>query len=655
MFKHLLAFAAFYFFIFTPLSAQDPTLFSVGNVNVPVSEFKYIYAKTNQDKANFSEASLRDYLDLYTKFKLKVMKARDMRLDTIASLQSELDGYRKQLAKSYLEDKEVSEKLIRETYDRMLQDVDISHIFVTCDRNAKPADSLRAYNKAMRQLKLVQSGKDFGQVAIDSSDDKSAKDNKGRLGYVNAMLPDGYYAMEKAVYAAKAGSVVGPVRSNTGYHILKVNAFRPARGEMEVSQILIRKGDTDATKSRAKVRIDSVYQALKGGGKWDELCAANSDDKMTSPKGGYIGFFGINRYQRTFEDAAFALTKDGDYTAPVETSIGWHIIQRKSQKPVGAYETIKKGLADRVKRDSRSEIAKQSMIGRIKREAGFQEMPDALAAWQSKQVDTVFHTFKWKPDASKPQTVLMRFGQAQSYTVTDFEDFCARSGRDRMRGVGSPLAETVPKLYKAWSDEVTMQFEEAQLSAKYPEFKSLMREYEEGILLFEALKVNVWDRANTDSVGLTQFFNTNISQKYKWDERAKVSIYTLKTDDAKTLKKLRSLAAKKPAADVLKKMNKKGEVVTVIEKSYEKGKSKDLGALWSAGAMTEGKTDAGTKTANFMKIESIVPPTAKALSDARGYAVADYQEHLEKQWIEELKKSYPIKINDAVLMGLVKK
>lgn len=657
MFKQLIAASAFLFLAIAASAQTDATLFTVKGTPVSASEFKYIYAKTNQDKADFSEKSLREYLELYTNFKLKVQKARDMRLDTIASLMSELEGYKKQLAKSYLEDKEVTDKLIREAYDHMQEDIDVSHILVACDRNKSAADTLKAYNRAVNWMKMIQKGADFNKFAVDSSEDKSVKENRGNLGFVTAMLPDGYYGVEKAIYAAKAGDLVGPVRSNSGYHILRVNARRPARGEVEVNQILIRKGDSPEKNGQKKMRADSAYAALQAGEKWDAVVQKYTDDKSTAGKGGYIGFFGINRYQRAFEDAAFSLEKDGDYSKPIETTLGWHIIQRKSRRPIATFDQLKRGLAERVKRDSRSEVAKQVIISRIKKEGNYSEDKNVLAAWSAKQVDTVFHTFRWKPNPDKPKDVLFRYGQDKSFTVADFEAYLERAGRDRMRGAGYPVQETINKLYKTWGDETAMAFEESQLDHKYPEFKSLMREYEEGILLFEALKQNVWDKANNDSTGLQQYFDSELKMKYKWDERARVTFYTLKTDDPKVLAKVREMAAKKPAADVLKKFNKKGkpEVLTVLEKLYEKGKNKDLGTMWSAGDMTVAKTDTATHTASFLKIEQIVPPTPKSLSEARGYAVADYQDYLEKKWIADLRKEYPVVVNEAVFQGLIKK
>lgn len=241
------------------------------------------------------------------------------------------------------------EKILAETYERMKKDVNISHIFIACDQNTAPADTLVAFNKAVQIKKAIDDGGDFEQFAVENSDDKSAKTNKGNIGYVTPLLPDGFYPMEKAVYSAAPGSILGPVRTSKGYHVIRVNSFRPARGEMEIAHILIRK-----TNSNAKILIDDIHASLLKGARWEDLCSKHSEDKVTASKGGYIGFAGINRYQKAFEDAAFGLQKDGDISNPFETSIGWHIIKRISHRPVGSLEHIKPLLTKKVNDDSRS-------------------------------------------------------------------------------------------------------------------------------------------------------------------------------------------------------------------------------------------------------------------------------------------------------------
>ena len=632
---------------------DDPVLFTVAQTPVRVSEFLQIYTKSNQQKADFSEASLREYLDLYVKFKLKVQKAREMRLDTMPAFRSELDGYRRQLAAAYLVDREVTEKLIREAYEHMKQDVEISHILISCSREALPADTLAAFQRANALLQKALKGADFAQLARDSSEDKSSKENGGYIGFVTALLPDGYYWFEKAIYNAKPGIVPYVVRSHQGYHVIKVHSFRPARGEVEVAHILIRKGDSEEANYMKRQKADSAYAAAQRMS-WDEACMRYSEDQVSAAKGGYVGAFGINRSQRSFEEAAFALEKDGAISPPVETTVGWHIIKRISRRPLPPFEEMRRALSERIKRDSRSEVARRSLIERIQREANFREYPKNLQTWASQQVDSIFHTFRWKPDSTAPQTPLMQYGD-RVYTVADFEEFLARSSRDRMRGLGHPIEQTIATLYQNWVDEAAISFEESQLDKKYPEFRHLMREYEEGMLLFDAAKIEVWDRANTDTAGLQRYFDERLKNKYLWDERAVVSFYTLKSEDSTLLKKVREFAAKNEPEAVLKKFNKKEEILVRLEKTYEKGRNKDLDNIWRAGGMSEPKKDAATKTASFIKVERLLPPSPKALSDARGYAVADYQDYLEKQWVEQLRTQYPVKVNEEVLQALIKR
>jgi peptidyl-prolyl cis-trans isomerase SurA len=658
MMNKLLVTVLFFVVFSLNLFAQqdDPVLFSVDKTPVTVSEFKYIYSKTNQEKADFSEASLREYLDLYEKFKLKVQRAKDMRLDTVPALRQELDGYRTQLANSYLVDKEVTDRLIRETYDRSKSDVEISHIFFNCEKNAKPADTLIAYNKAIAALNRIKKGEKFEEVAASASEDKTAKDTKGKIGFVNAMFPDGFFTMETAAYSMAAGELWKvPVRSNTGYHLVRLESIRPAYGEIEVAQILIRKSEGAEKAAMAKIRIDSIYTALKNGSNWDQLTLAVSQDQTTAAKGGYIGFLGINKYQKSFEDAAFAVAKDGDFSKPVETTIGWHIIKRISKKATEPFEKAKRALGERVKRDGRSEIAKQSMIERIKKEGGFAENSATLNKFIAAQVDSVFLTYRWKAQESKPQDPLFSFTNGRKFTVADFEEYLIKAGRTRMKGVGvATSADVATQLYRDFVGESCLKYEETQLDRKYPEFKNLMREYEEGILLFDATKQLVWDKANVDSIGLEKYFNESLRTKYQWEERAVVSTYTIKTTDEKLKGKIMKMLAKKSATDVMKKFNKKGEIVSVTEKITEKSKLKD-GIIGQAGWMSQPMMDEKAGTTSIKKVEKMLPVGSKSLNEARGYAVADYQDYLEKQWVEDLRKAYKITLNEAVLKGMVGK
>ncbi len=655
--RFFLALVATLFFGFQNSFAQtnDPVLFSVEGNPVHLSEFEYIYTKTNGDKADFSKKSLEEYLDLYVKFKLKVQRAKDMQLDTIPVLQQELAGYRKQLANSYLVDKEVTERLVKEAYDRSLRDIDISHIMVLVPPTATPKDTLAAFNKINNLKAAIDGGSDFAKVAAEKSDDKSAKNNGGNLGYMTALLPDGFYDFETAAYSLKEGESK-VVKSAAGYHIIKVNGSRPARGEVEAAHILIRKDPKD-NGAAAKVRIDSIYTALQAGADFEALARAQSQDNISASKGGNIGFFGINKYERSFENAAFGITTDGTYTGPIETQAGWHIIKRLRKKPMESFDIAKRKLQPKVQKDSRYEMAKTSMLNRIKKEANFTEDKKAYNMFAS-LVGDEYMTHRWKPGYKKADDVLFTLAGDQKYTIANFETFSQKNSRDRLRlGRSKSRLEVVKFIYDKFVSQTLMQYEEQQLDKKYPEFKALMREYEEGILLFEATKILVWDKASQDSVGLEQYFaNYKKNRKYFWNERAEVSFYSLKKDEVKCLSKVRKYSRKKSPAKTLKKFNKGDKkILSHRTEIIEQGKNKVVNNLpWKKGSTSATEINKRDLSHNFLKIEKILPKSPKTLKEARGYVVADYQDHLEREWVKELKKTYDVKINDEVFQTLIK-
>ena len=310
---------------------DDPVLFTVDGTPVHRSEFDYIYSKTNGPDADYSKESLDEYLNLYVNFKLKVQKAKEMKLDTIKSLQQELDGYRRQLADSYLIDREVTEKLVQEAFLRSKEDVDVSHILIKLAPNPSPEDNLKALEKARSVKAELESGKSFKELALKYSEDNSVKKNQGHIGWVTAIFPKGFYELETAAYSTEKGQVSEPVRTGAGYHILTVHDRRPARGEVEVAHILIRPEKSDDG-IKARNRIDEAHEKLATGEDFSKVAKEYSDDKVTANKGGYLGFFGINRYEKAFEDAAFGIAADDEFTKPVKTAAGWHVIKRISKK-----------------------------------------------------------------------------------------------------------------------------------------------------------------------------------------------------------------------------------------------------------------------------------------------------------------------------------
>ncbi|MCB0633061.1 MAG: peptidylprolyl isomerase, partial [Lewinella sp.] len=615
-------FLAILFFLFSfglLINAQnkekDAVLFTVAGTPVTVSEFDYIYSKTNRDKADYSRQSLEEYLDLYVKFKLKVQKARDLKLDTIPSLQKELAGYRRQLADAYLIDRTVTDKLVREAYDRVQQDVDISHILISIAPDAAPEDTLAAYNRAAAAKRRIQGGASFEKMAEEISDDPSVKRNGGHIGYVTALFPKGLYQLETAAYEGEPNQVLGPVRTQVGYHLLLVHQRRPARGEMEAAHILIR--TKDGNEAEAKARIDSLYTLLQKGVDFNQLATENSEDRQTAPQGGSIGFFGINRYEPSFEDAAFALKEDGDISPVVQSKIGYHIIKRISRKGIQPFEIEKGRLEAKVSEDPRFEIAKDAMLEKIKKENHFKDYPKVLESFAKMQNDT-FLTFRWKASEVPSKELLFSMDDFD-ISLGDYEDWLARSSRKRLRmGTETGVQEAVYTLYKDFLKEKLLEFEEAHLEERYPEFKALMREYREGILLFEATKMLVWDKAGQDTLGLRKFYET-VKGKYRFGDRVRTSIYEVHRKHQDMINDIRAFAETHSPEEVQEKFNTpEDEIVKFKELSFEKNRNVPPAmskAKWEAGAMSANEMTR-TNTIKFYKFEEILPPAIRTLEEA---------------------------------------
>jgi Parvulin-like peptidyl-prolyl isomerase len=417
------------------LRTDQRTLFTIAGEKVTVHEFESVYTKNNvNNQSDYSEKSLRDYLTLYQNFRLKVKEAEAQRLDTISSLQAELEGYRKQLAKSYLTDREISDKLIQEAYERSLVELNASHILVKCDENATPADTQAAYKKIMALRKRIEKGESFEKVAKESSEDPSAKSNEGNIGWFSVFGT--IYPFENAAYSLPLGEVSQPVRTEFGYHLVRVNNKRSARGQMHVAHLLLRFPEGAGTEQKAEVKkkADSVYALLQNGLDWNVAVREFSEDKATRIKGGELPWFGSgsnNRYPAEFEEAAFGLPHDSAISKPVATQFGWHIIRRLEKRPIPSFNEAKAEIKKKVERDSRSQVAKTVLIARIKAENGFRVYPDVKTALAMK-IDSNLQKGNWRADSSLRSSKALFTLAGRDYTVNEFIDYMEKNAKRRI-------------------------------------------------------------------------------------------------------------------------------------------------------------------------------------------------------------------------------
>lgn len=649
----LVALISVFLLSFTP-ETDNRVLFTVGGDKVTVSEFEYVYNKNNvNNQADYSEKSLKEYLNLYENFRLKVKEAEAMKLDTIASLKNELEGYRKQLAKSYLTDREISDKLITEAYERSKTEVNASHILVRCDENANPADTLAAYKKIMAIKKRLDKGEAFDKVAKESSEDPSAKSNGGDIGWFSVFGT--IYPFENVVYTSKPGTVAGPVRTEFGYHLVKVNSTRPARGQLHVAHLLIRfpEKSTQTQQDSIKRKIDSVYTLITSGKmSFEDAVKSFSEDKTTRTKGGELQWFGSGSSVRmipAFEDAAFALQKDGEMTKPIMTQFGYHIIKRLEKKDIQPYSEVKNDIKKKVERDSRSQEAKYVLIARIKKENNFTQSAEAKAAFDAK-VDSNVMKGGWKaPEDLKTSKTLFTLA-GKNYTYSDFAEYIEKNGKRRTDKTKDALLN---EYYDGFVNAKCLDYEESMLEEKKPEFKNLMKEYKDGILLFELMDRMVWTKAVKDTVGLEEFRKKN-ETKYMWGNRADVVIFNC--NDKKLCDEAYKLAEKKKSVDDIKKLNKDGVKahISTIEGKYEKGQYDVVDKIdWKPGLTPVNKLN--DSSYQFILVKQIAGPEPKSLKEAKGFIVSDYQEYLEKTWLESLRNKYPISVDQSILRSLVKK
>jgi peptidyl-prolyl cis-trans isomerase SurA len=620
---------------------NSPVLMEIGNKKVTKAEFENIYHKNNKDKAT-DKKTITEYVELFTNFKLKVKAAEDMGLDTSATYKSELEGYRKNVSQPYLTDKEVNEKLLTEAYDRTKMNVSASHILITCDVAALPKDTLIAYNKVMALRARILKGESFGKVARENSQDPSAKDNSGELGYFSALQM--VYPFENAAFNTKVGEVSMPVRTKFGYHIVKVNDKRNDPGTITAAHILVlsKKGASAEDSLKAFTKINEINDRIKKGDKFAELATQYSDDKGSARNGGELAPFGINRMVPEFENAAFALKNDGDVSAPFKTSYGWHIVKRISVKPVAAYADMKADLKQRIQKDMRSQKGKESFIAKVKAEYKFTENlknRDEL----TKTIDTSFFNGTWKAakKAANMNKVICTLA-GKNYTQMDYATYLEKH---QGKGIKGSEQQMVTNNYTPYIEALCTDYETTQLATKYPEYKALIEEYKDGILLFDLTDQKVWSAAIKDSVGLQKFYDAN-KQNYMWEERYETVTYKCK--DAKICENVNKMLAKKKTNDeILKVINKDSQLNLSIDRvTYKKGENK------SADAAASIKMPATISENNMFYtcvVDKILPVAPKALSEARGIITADYQNFLEKEWLKELRAKYVVKVNKEVL------
>ena len=640
-------------------------LISIDDEEISVSEFLNVYQKNNVDTDLSDKKSLQDYLELYINFRLKVKEARDLGMDTAKAFVEELDGYRKQLAEPYFNDQEVTDELLLEAYDRLMFDVRASHILIKIDENALPADTLLAYKKVMVIRERLMAGEDFAGVAAELSDDPSARDrqaqgqvrkgNGGDLGYFTVF--DMVYPFETGAYSTVVGEISMPVRTSYGYHLIKVTDKQEALGKATVAHLYLAmpKNATASDSIRIEKEISVLYQRILEGEKFEDLVLEFSDDRGSKEKGGVLPRFGSNRMVPEFIVAVSDIQDSGDISQPVLTSFGWHILKLLDRQRPGDYKVEVIDLKRKMTKDTRAMKSRETVIDRIKSENGFKEYPENLQELLN-AIDSSFYAREWSAEkVAGLNKKLFQLG-GNKYSQHDFAIYL--EDKQTRRGT-TGLEVFFYSQYSDYANKKCIDLEDSKLEGKYPEFRLLMAEYRDGILLFNLTDERVWSKAVKDTLGLQEFYTDN-SGNYMWGERLEADIIIL--NDPATEENIRGMISmavdkkmslKEIGLDTMSgvfvqsSIYAKGDNDFIDKIAWEEGLSESM-PLTKFNGLYDGRSH-NESSIIFALVKSLRAPEAKHLDEARGLVTSDYQNYLEEEWIRTLKAKYTVVVHEEVL------
>ncbi|PLW98604.1 MAG: hypothetical protein C0591_04140 [Marinilabiliales bacterium] len=642
-------------------SLDNKTLVTIGDEKVTVGEFMKVYNKNNSQTGAYETSTIEEYLDLFINFKLKVKEAEDLKMDTSQVFQKELNSYREQLAKPYFVDENVNEALLEEAYNRMLKDIRASHILVMVDENASAEDTLAAYLKITEARNKVLAGMDFSEAAVEFSEDPSARDreaipnqqgfrpgNKGDLGYFTVF--NMVYPFETAAYETELEEVSLPVRTKFGYHILKINDIQDAMGVVQVAHIFVALRPDASTEDSARKaeKINNIAAKINEGMKFEDAVIQYSEDKGSARNKGQLSKFTCNRVVPEFVEAVNGLEID-EVSEPIQTMYGFHIIKLIGRETPGTFEEEAPQLKERIAKDQRAQKSEEAVIHKIKAENGVKVYEKAKEEI-FQLIDTTVFQANFKADSLMKLTdPILKIGDTK-YSQYEFATYVERK---QIQQDAMNMDIYLNRLFTGFEDEMCLDYEDQHLEDNYPEFKDLMKEYHDGILLFNLTDKKVWSQAVVDTTGLENYFSQH-NEDYMWERRVDATVYEIRDHEiVEQVQKIIEMNDSDGDIALALEMDSIQKKVTIKPGYYEKGNNKYVDQVdWEKGLSDQINSDVENLVV-FVKIREILPPEPKSLDEARGLATADYQSYLEKAWIQELKEKYPVTINQDVLQKLL--
>ncbi len=645
--KNKYFFLLLFAFILNPLlsnaGGDENVLVKINGVEITKGEFLYSYERNRQQ---FRNISLDEYLELFIDYKLKIADAKEAGLHESDEISKEVEAYRDKLAKGYLTDSTALEKMAREAYERMQYNVNASHILVALDRYPSPEETEEAYEKARGIKERIERGEPFNQVARATSDDHSVKQNGGDLGYFTALQMS--YPFENAVYNGEPGQITEPVRTKFGYHIIRINSIEESFGEVKTAHILIR--PEHANDKEAEKKIMDLHQRVKDGESFEEMARNYSADKGSAPDGGELPWFGAGEMVNEFEKAAFELESVGDISEPVKTRYGWHIIKLLDQRPLPDYQEIREELKENILTygGERADIIKSAFTDSLKDEYNFRENPRALEAFRSMTKENLSAIdLQMLSKMSSPST-LFTFANRQ----VDQSDFARYLYEIQTKLETKLYPDHIDRMYRNFVEVTLTEYEDRQLEQKYPRLRYRVREYRDGLLLYEISSKRVWSDISPESRDFIEFYEKN-KNDYLREERIDATIFTASSERA--ARRAAALAediheGTRDTEWLLRRVNlfSSEPRVTARRSIFSKGESAVVDMIeWESGVA--GKLLRGEENYYVVLVHKVVEPEPKPLEMVEERALKDYREYLEKKWLKELHQRYEVTVNKELI------
>lgn len=616
---------------------KDEVLLTVDDEPIMTSEFLRVYNKNLDLVKDESQKDVDGYLKLFTEYQLKLKEAKRLKLNEDTKYQREFLRYKKQLTKNYLSENKVTDALVKEAYERNSFDVNASHVLVRLDGNAK--DTIEAYNQVLKlRERVLKEGFDTVKADVHNGQTIFLED----LGYFSAFKM--VYDFETAAYNTPKGEISMPFRTQFGYHVVKVNDKRPSRGTITAAHIMIALQQKDSLLNPEE-RINDIYKKLQQGEKFESLAKQFSDDKSSARNGGKLSSFKSGQLSSTiFEDHAFALKNDGDISQPFKSEYGWHIVKRISLEPIQSFEELKPTIESKVKRDSRSQLINEAMVDELKKRYEISYNSEAKKYF-TPLLDDNYFTRSWRlPEDFDKDKIVFTIGN-RSFTYGEFGHHLMSAQRNYANKKGD-FSVIVDNEFDKFFENSILQYREDNLELENEDFANILKEYRDGLLLFDLMEKEIWNKASKDTVGLEAFYQKHKS-KYQWSDRVDVVIATSANEDY----------AKKAL-----KMMKKGKSEEEIKKALDTDSQKNI--IFTKGVFNTNnpklpanlKIEQGVSEIyshndafHVIDVKSVLPAGNKTLEEAKGNVINDYQTEIEANWINSLHKRFKVELNEKAL------